>query len=1111
METKALIYRKLEGFVRKYYTNELLKGIILFVGIGLLYFFFTLLVEHFLWLDTSGRTVLFWLFVAVELFLLLRFILFPLFRLFHLQKGITNADASKIIGNHFPEVGDKLTNFLQLSESHEQSELLLASIEQKAAGLQPVPFSNAVNFRGNIKYLPWALIPLLIWAVFLISGNGNILADSMNRVVKYNEKFAPPAPFSFVIQNPGLQAEQNKDFVLQVKSEGKIVPENVMIAIGEETYYMESVKPGLYEYRFVKPSKSVVFHLQANQVVSQDYRLQVVETPTIANFEMLLQFPGYLNRKAESVKGSGNAIVPEGTKVTWKVKAQATETIEWADESKSSAFQKSENDFLYAQNILQNTDYQILTSNNKIKHYEKLQYRISVVKDQYPAISVNPAPDSLKLNRNVLVGQVSDDYGLSRLQIVYYPKGNEDKAQKAALNVKKEVFDRFAYVFPGNLPVEEGVSYDFYFEVFDNDVLHGYKSSRSGVFSDRLATQEEKEDQLLQDKNNNLNSLQKSIKNQDKQLSELDKLQKLNKEKNSLEFKDRQKIEDFIKRQKQQEQMMKEFSKKLEENLKDFKPEENDSKKDALQERMQNSEKEAEKNEKLLDELQRLSEKMQEEDLFNKMDEFKQSSKNQMKNLEQLVELTKRYYVEKKAEQLANKLEKLGDKQEKLSEDSENNNQENQEELNEEFDKIQEELRELEKENNDLKKPMDIPSDEKQEKSISDDQQKATEELHKDNQGGAKPKQKSAGQKMKQMGGNMMQAMGGGQMEQLQEDAKMLRQILDNLLAFSFTQEDLMKQFKQLKKGAPSYNKYLKQQQDLKQQFRHVDDSLFALSLRNEKITEQITEEIGNVHYNVDKSLETLAEAMIPKGVSHQQYTVSAANRLADFLSDVMNQMQMQMSGSGSGGQGMPMPGQGSGSGKQLPDIIQKQKGLGEKMKEGMEKQGQDGQKPGDEKGQQKGKGKQSGEQQGEGQGGSTSGDGEENARELMEIYKEQRRLREQLQDALQKQGMTPDGKKVLDQMKDAEKQLLNKGFKNEVLQRILNIEYEMLKLEKAIQQQGEDEKRQSETNKKDFNNNANALSPALQEYLNSIEILNRQTLPLRPHFNQKVQQYFKK
>ncbi|HOD11280.1 MAG TPA: hypothetical protein PKH91_11090, partial [Flavobacterium sp.] len=145
MNKSGIIYDKLEAFIKKFYTNELLRGTIFFVGIGLLYFLFTLFVEYFLWLKPTARTVLFWTFIAVELFLLLRFILFPLFKLFKLHKGIDYNEASKIIGSHFNEVGDKLTNFLQLSEDKNKSELLLASIDQKANTLQPVPFSNAVN------------------------------------------------------------------------------------------------------------------------------------------------------------------------------------------------------------------------------------------------------------------------------------------------------------------------------------------------------------------------------------------------------------------------------------------------------------------------------------------------------------------------------------------------------------------------------------------------------------------------------------------------------------------------------------------------------------------------------------------------------------------------------------------------------------------------------------------------------------------------------------------------------------------------------------------------------------------------------------------------------
>ena len=138
-------------------------------------------------------------------------------------------------------------------------------------------------------------------------------------------------------------------------------------------------------------------------------------------------------------------------------------------------------------------------------------------------------------------------------------------------------------------------------------------------------------------------------------------------------------------------------------------------------------------------------------------------------------------------------------------------------------------------------------------------------------------------------------------------------------------------------------------------------------------------------------------------------------------------------------------------------------------------------------------------------------GEKEMASKRIMEIYKEQKQLREALQNELNKQGLGGNGQNALEQMKQIEKQLLNKGFKNETLQKMLNVKQELLKLNKAIQQQGEEKKRQSETNKKEFNNQSNALPAALLDYLNSIEILNRQSLPLRSNFNQKVQEYFNK
>ena len=1100
MENSNFIYQKLEAFIRKFYLNKLIRGIVFFIGLGLLYFLFTLFIEYFLWLKPIGRMFLFWIFLGVEGFLFLRYILFPLFKLFKFQKGLNFTQASQIIGNHFSDVSDTLTNFIQLSDAsslNNKSELLLASIEQKANALQPIPFSNAINFNSNKKYLPLAIIPILLFSAFYVSGNKSIISQSLNRVVHFNTAFLPPAPFQFRVLNSALQTEQNKDFILRVKTIGAVVPENVMIFIDNESYYLENKGNSEFQFKIANPSSTISFHLEANTVLSPDYELKVIVVPSIVDFEMQLNYPTYLKKKSEVIQGTGNAIVPEGTRVVWKMKTLATENVVWSSDKVKFPFSKDQNKFVLAKNILQNTDYQIITSNSRVNNYEKLNYQLSVIKDQFPAIQVHTAPDSLNVDHNYVLGQISDDYGLSKLQVVYYPKSNPINVKRGTIEIKSSPFDQFVFSFPSHLPVEQGVSYEYYFEVFDNDGMHNFKSTKSSVFSNRVATDEEQKDQFLQQQNDNIKGLENSLKNQNKQISELDKLQKSGKEKEKFEFKEQQEVNDFIKRQKQQDDLMKQFADKMKDNLDKFKSKEKDELKEALEKRLDNADKDLEKNQKLLDELKDLNDKIKNEELLSKLDKFKQNSKNQVKNLQQLVELTKKYYVDKKAEQIADKLDKLSQKQDQLSDNAKENSLDKQNEINKAFDKIQEELKDLKKDNIELKVPLDLPDDAANEKNIDEDLKNASEELQKNNKDKAKPKQKNAAKNMKSMSKKMAQSLESSEKEQLDEDVKMLRQILDNLLAFSLSQEDLMTQFKSLKTGSPAFNKKIKWQQDLKQQFKHVDDSLFAMSLRNPKIAEDVTREIGNMQYNIDKSLESLSDSQIAKGLSHQQYTISAANKLGDFLSDILSGMQMSLSGMGSG---KPKPGQGSGM--QLPDIIKKQEGIGDKVKEGMGS----GKKPGE------GKDGKQGEGAKPGQGVSQSeGEGEGNAKAIMEIYKEQQQLREALENELNKQGLGNQGQSVLEQMKQIEKQLLNKGFKNETLQKILNLKQELLKLKTAVQEQGEENKRQSQTNKKDFNNESKPLPDALLDYLNTIEILNRQSLPLRSNFNQKVQEYFNK
>ncbi|MBO6762038.1 MAG: hypothetical protein JJ909_13865, partial [Roseivirga sp.] len=73
---------------------------------------------------------------------------------------MSNEEAARQIGKHFPEVSDKLLNVIQLERlSDSQSELLIASIQQKSLKLQQIPFASAIDIKANKKYFKYSYIP----------------------------------------------------------------------------------------------------------------------------------------------------------------------------------------------------------------------------------------------------------------------------------------------------------------------------------------------------------------------------------------------------------------------------------------------------------------------------------------------------------------------------------------------------------------------------------------------------------------------------------------------------------------------------------------------------------------------------------------------------------------------------------------------------------------------------------------------------------------------------------------------------------------------------------------------------------------------------------------
>ncbi|MGB0981615.1 MAG: hypothetical protein ACPGUH_05895 [Winogradskyella sp.] len=1189
MNNFITIKQKLEQFIKRYYINELLKGVILFFATGFLYLIFTLFVEYVLWLNPMARTILFWVFIVVEVTLFIKFIAIPLLHLFKLRQGINYETASQLIGNHFPEVSDKLLNVLQLNQSANSSDLLVASIAQKSKELQPIPFKSAINFASNTKYIKYAALPIAIVLVSFLTGKINWFSDSYERVVNYQTAYLPPAPFQFFVLNDKLQAIENKDFTLKISTVGAIVPQNAKIQYNGQSYFLEQLAPGEFQHLFPLPKQAIEFTLSANGVVSKQYTLQVVNTPNLVNFELHLAYPLHTKKPSEVLKSTGTTTIPEGTKTTWVVNTKSTTDVAIYANDTLKFTSNEVGVFKASKRLFNDYNYSITTSNESLKDYENLAFNIKVVKDTYPELNIKIKKDSLDQQSLYIFGQATDDYGLSQLNLVYYPENEVTKKVKVPIKIASSNFTEFISAFPNQLNIKDGISYQLYFEVFDNDVIHKYKRTKSSVFSYRKRTKQEEEQKQLNAQSETIKDISKTfnkLKAQDKKLSEFSKLQK---EKKALNFNDKKKFEDFLKRQKNQEQLMKNFNKKLQKNLDEFQTEkkEKDVFKDDLKKRLKENEMQLQKDEKLLKELEQLKDKINKEEFSQKLEELAKQNKAKKRNMKQLLELTKRFYVMKKAEKIANKINALSKKQEQLAENDKENTKEAQDTLNADFERLQKELDALKAEDKLLHKPLKFERDRFLEDDIKFDQKAAKDALKqqeksaaqqkpqvaKQQQQKAKQSQKKASKKMKQMSALMKKKAGGGGGggNQTPEDIDTLRQILENLLSYSFDQEELMNTFNAINVNNNKYGTYIRAQNNLRAHFEHIDDSLFSLALRQPKISQHVNTQITEVYFNIDKALSQLTENNIYKGVAAQQYTITASNELASFLNDILDTMEMSMN---------PSPGSGGGGDEQLPDIIMSQEALNKKMEDGVKKSeegkpnkegdtgkkgkgdkpGEDGksgedaegENPGDKGKQGKdgesgesgangksgtqpskgGKGGKSGENgsdkgegnpnrnngkhgknvldgKGENNEGYGEGGREEQNGELFKIYQQQQQLRQALEDRLSDDGTLQSAGELIKQMEAIELDLLNTGFTRQTLQKMMDVQHQLLKLKHATFMQGEDTNRTSDTNTKRFNStNENQILNAKQ-YFNTTEILNRQALPLQNHFKKKIKDYF--
>ncbi len=1089
---------KLDDFIRKYYKNRLLRGAIFFIGAVLSFFLLVSLLEYFGRFDTGFRTFLFYSFLLFTAGILYRFILIPLLKLYKIGNRLDYETASDIIGKHFSNIKDKLLNTLQLSQQYQSefdNRFLAASIDQKTSELRPIRFSSAIDFKGNKRYLKYAVGPMAVLILIMIIAPG--FKETTTRLIQHDKHFAVPAPFDFVLNNKLLETAQNEDFELDLGILGKVMPDEVYLVTDGNRFKMKRDGNSGFKFTLKNVQKSFDFHFESGNFSSDGYQLVVKQKPVLLDFSIHLDYPSYTGRTDEKLENIGDITIPAGTKVLWKFNTKNVESMKLIFAgSIVQAVPEGENRFSFAKNFKSTEVIKIKTTNKEAESKDSIIYQINVVPDAYPQITFRERRDSINSRLMYFVGDITDDYGFNKLMFHYKFIETEDPAKKAqgfknaiiGINTIQSSQNFFYQWDITPLDIKPGEKIEYYFEIWDNDAVNGSKATRTsnGLFAaptlEQIEKQSEKSSETIK------SEMAEAIKDTKALEEEVKKLEQKLTEKKSLNWEDKKQIQDLLDKHKNLQDQMKELMEKnKDKNTKES--EFKDIDKDIL-------EKQAELEklfEELMDEdMKKLLEKMKEllrnnqkDEFQEQMDKFKFNDKELKKKMERALELFKQLELEKKMKETTDKLDQLSKEQEKLAEDTKNDKlsqeelEKKQEELNKKFEDIKKNLEEIKEKNDKLEQPNDLKDTKEKQESIEKEQKESKEQIQKKQNKKAAPHQKKAADEMKEMSEKMDEEMTEMSKEKQEEDYNTLRQILENLVQVSKDQEKLMKDFKAVGSYNPKFVELAQQQKKLRDDTKIIEDSLFALSKRVIQIQSFINKEIGLVNNNMDKALNNLGFRDIPNLVNNQQYIMTSLNNLALMLSEALKQMQDNMKNSKPNPNCKnPKPGKGKKPG------MKEVKEMQEKMNKEMGEMQKNGKRP--------------------------------SSKQLAQMASEQSALRKKLRDLqkqLEKEGngkKLGDLQKTQDMMDEVEKDIVNKKITEETLRRQREILTRLLDHERAEKEQEQDEERKSNEGK----DVKRELPPSLQEYLKQQqkgqELLRSVSPSLNPYYKEKVKDYFK-
>jgi len=220
------------------------------------------------------------------------------------------------VERRFPELGDRLISALQLSretnpERYGMSPQLIGdAIEEAILPAEKVRFSEILASGRIARNALLGALALLVIAGAAAADTESSSIWFQRNVLLRNVRW-PQKTYLVVDEErfPGRVARivRGEDIVVTARSVGEIHPDRVFIVYVDDAgdsgraTMKADVDNHVYRYEFSEVGFPISFHLEGGDEETETYRIELMEAPEVAQFEIRVGFPAYAEREPETV------------------------------------------------------------------------------------------------------------------------------------------------------------------------------------------------------------------------------------------------------------------------------------------------------------------------------------------------------------------------------------------------------------------------------------------------------------------------------------------------------------------------------------------------------------------------------------------------------------------------------------------------------------------------------------------------------------------------------------------------------------------------------------------------------------------------------------------